>query len=184
MTTILYAPGRNPLNPFSTHIQAVLIDPSSAPETATRIVADVSAFRNPGNALWQLGDAFSNATVAAPSAPQSHTINPCSPSSVTSACSRPHQPPRSAATLTPMAGSTGPRYLASIRSGAMCTTSSGPGATVMAYPLATATRKMLFRRPSPWGQVPPLLRVLSRGSGHAALQRGRHSRGVGAPYVP
>jgi Protein of unknown function (DUF3632) len=71
MTTILDAPGTNPPNPFSTHIQAVLTDPSSAPETATRIVAAVSSSPKPANALWQLWDAFFTAA-AAPSAPPSH----------------------------------------------------------------------------------------------------------------
>lgn len=65
MTTILDAPGTNPPNPFSTHIQAVLTDPSSAPETATRIVAAIVASPSPANALWQLWDAFFNAVAAA-----------------------------------------------------------------------------------------------------------------------
>lgn len=69
MTTILDAPGTNPPNLFSTHIQAVLTDPSSAPDIATRIVAAASASPNPANALWQLWDAFFTATVAAPTSP-------------------------------------------------------------------------------------------------------------------
>jgi Protein of unknown function (DUF3632) len=72
MTTILDRPGTNPPNPFLTHIQAVLTDPSSAPEAATRIVAAVSASPNPADALWQLWDVFFAAAAAAPSAPPSH----------------------------------------------------------------------------------------------------------------
>lgn len=72
MTTIFDASGTNPPNPFSTHIQAVLTDLSSAPETATRVVAAVSASPNPANALWQLWDAFFTAAAAAASASPSH----------------------------------------------------------------------------------------------------------------
>lgn len=72
MTTILDVPNTNPPNPFSSHIQAVLTDPTSTPETATRIVAVVSASPDPANALWQLWDAFFSAAAAAAATPPSH----------------------------------------------------------------------------------------------------------------
>ena len=65
MTTILDPPGKNPPNPFSKHIETVVRNPKSAPETVPLITTDIAAASDPSNARWQFWDAFFTAIVSA-----------------------------------------------------------------------------------------------------------------------